>query len=244
MNPADLQARCELGQQLLMKTEYLQAERVLAGAERDAYATGDYDTLARLYMPLQETRRQKRQRCAEGVVNLSLWAQGATDNLDPRRVIENYPHGQLLVAGWGSFQPALEVRRLADENDLYVETFLGAVYPVNDRRAVVIVPLDDAHLPDPSPRTIDALLKLLPAHAIVLHEDELPQGPQRPGEGVGVSRVAELWERLHQPFLSQASAAPEPALRIAGYRKTIRVDDACELAHQNLSIEARRLARA
>src|SRR5437667_3039957 len=96
----DLQAQCELGQQQLMRTEYLQAEATLADAEARAWAGHDFDALARLYMPLQEARRQKRQRCGEGEVCLDLSAEGPADAVDGRRIVENYPFGQLLVAGW------------------------------------------------------------------------------------------------------------------------------------------------
>src|SRR5262245_66303003 len=95
-----LQAQCELGQEELMRTTCLQAERILADAERHAWEQRDYDSLARLYMPLQEARRQRRQRCGEGVVCLDLVAQGPHDHLDGRQVLENYSFGQLLVAGW------------------------------------------------------------------------------------------------------------------------------------------------
>src|SRR6059058_2834830 len=140
MSADDLQARCELGQQQLMRTEYLDAEATLAAAEADAWAARDFDTLSRLYMPLQETRRQRRQRCGEGVVALDLIATGPQDQIDGRQIVENYPHGQLLVAGWGTIAPALKVRELQREHKLYVETFLAAVYPVaGGGRAVVIV---------------------------------------------------------------------------------------------------------
>src|SRR5687767_6746386 len=102
MTTLDLQSRCERGQELLMETAYLEAETVLADAEKEAWSARDFDTLARLYMPLQEARRQRRQRCGEGVVCLDLIAQGPDDTVDGTHIVENYPHGQLLVAG---FQP-------------------------------------------------------------------------------------------------------------------------------------------
>src|SRR5438445_726544 len=105
MSDVALQELCEAGQEQLMAMEYLQAE-----AERRAWEARDWDTLARLYMPLQEARRQRRQRCGEGIVCLDLIAQGPGDAVDARRVVQNYPHGQLLVAGWGSIAPALGVR--------------------------------------------------------------------------------------------------------------------------------------
>lgn len=244
----DLQSLCESGQQQLMRMEYLEAEATLARAEREAWAVRDWDTLARLYMPLQEARRQKRQRCGEGVVCLDLAAQGPEDHVDARRVIENYPHGQLLVAGWGSIAPALEVRRLQAEHGLYVETFLAAVYPIGttDRNAaptaVVIVPLEDVRLPDPSPRSIDDLLRALPAHSVVIPDRDLPRGSRR-GDTRTYGEVMAMWERLHAPFLAAADSQPDPVRKMEGYRTTLRVDYACELAHQKLSSVAKDLAR-
>src|SRR3954453_16710982 len=110
MTSPDVQALCEQGQQLLMETRYWDAERTLADAEKIAWEARDWDTLARLYMPLQEARRQRRQRCGEGVVALDLLAEGASEEADPGQIWTHYPHGLLLVAGWGSIQPAVGVR--------------------------------------------------------------------------------------------------------------------------------------
>src|SRR6478752_3970854 len=90
---SDLQSLCELGQEQLMRMEYLAAERTLERAEAIAWDARDFDTLARLYMPLQEARRQRRQRCGEGVVCLDLIAQSLEDRVDGRRVVENFPQG-------------------------------------------------------------------------------------------------------------------------------------------------------
>src|SRR3954447_14994569 len=125
-----LQDLCELGSEQLIQTQYLAAEATLAGAEEQAWANRDWDTLSRLYMPLQEARRQRRQRCGEGIVALDLVSEGPDDLVDGRHVVENFPHGQFLVAGWGSIQAALKVRQLQAEHELYVETFLAASYPV------------------------------------------------------------------------------------------------------------------
>src|SRR6266542_6426436 len=110
MTAAELQDLCQRGQEELMRMDYPAAERTLEQAEEIAWTGKDWDTLARLYMPLQEAHRQKRQRCGEGVVALDLWAQSPTDHIDVKHVVENFPHGQLLVAGWGSIQPALKIR--------------------------------------------------------------------------------------------------------------------------------------
>src|SRR5205809_6995950 len=120
MPQPDLQSLCELGQEQLMRMEYLVAEETLCKAEQIARAQRDFDTLGRLYMPLQEARRQRRQRCGEGVVCLDLIAQSADDHINGQHIVENYPHGQLLVAGWGSIEPALKIRELQKQHGLYV----------------------------------------------------------------------------------------------------------------------------
>lgn len=242
MIDATAQELCELGQQQLMRTEYLDAEATLVRAEAEALAVRDWDLLSRLYMPLQEARRQRRQRCGEGIVRLDLISEGPHDRMRGEHVVKNYPHGQLLAAGWGSIEPALEVRRLAWAHKLYVETFLAAVYPVGSGRAVVIVPTQDVRLPEPRPMLIDQLLAQLPAHCIVLNEAELPSGPRK-GTYETFGQTMALWERLHAPFLAAADIAVDPVQKIEAYRKTIRVDYACELAHQKLADVARQLMR-
>jgi len=226
-----------------MRMEYLEAEATLASAEADAWAARDFDTLSRLYMPLQETRRQRRQRCGEGVVRLDMLATGPEHALDPERIVTENPHGQLLVAGWGTIAPAVAVRRLAAERGLYVETFLGAVYPVGAGHAVVIVPLPETPPPALRPASIDQLMSKLPAHCLVMNVDELPKGSRR-GTWETFAETMGMWERLHTPFLAAADMQVDPARKIEGYRTTTRVDYASELAHQKLSDVAKQLARA
>jgi hypothetical protein len=238
----DLQQLCELGQQQLMRMEYLVAERTLVQAEELAWNLRDFDTLARLYMPLQETRRQIRQRCGEGVVRLDLLAQGPQDPLDPRQIVEKYPHGQLLVAGWGSIDAAAECRRLQRDRSQFAETLLAAAYPVGAGRAIAIVPLPDVKLPPIADQSIDDLSRTLPAHTVLLAESEIPKGDRR-GSWQTYAEVMSLWERLHVPFLAAADMQVDPIQRMEGYRKTIRVDYACELAHQKLADVAKSIAR-
>jgi hypothetical protein len=245
MTPEALQELCEAGSERLIRMDYLGAEAALAEAERHAWAARDWDTLARLYMPLQEARRQRRQRCGEGVVALDLLAQGPDDHVDGRHVVKNFPHGQLLVAGWGSIEPAVQVRKCQAEHGLFVETFLAAVYPVSGGtgRAVVIVPTEDAALPEPQPgRPVEELIPKLPNHSLVNDASALPRG-QRRGDTGTYAEVMALWERLHAAFLAEADARAEPVRKMEGYRTTIRVDYACELAHQKLSDVARQLGR-
>jgi len=244
MSPVDsVENLCELGQAQLIRMDYLAAEQTLARAERLAWAEREWDLLSRLYMPLQEARRQRRQRCGEGVVRVDLLAEGPNDRMDGRHVIEHYPHGQLLVAGWGSIEPAIKLRTLAAEGGLYVETFLGAVYPgENGHRMVVIVPLAEMRLPEPDVLSAAELRARLPVGCLLIGEEELPRGARK-GTYQTYGEVMAMWERLHGPFLAAASADQDLVARIEAHRMTIRVDYACELAHQRLSDTARELGR-
>jgi hypothetical protein len=242
MSSPSLQELCSLGQQKLMQMDYLAAEQALVHAEQLALVASDYDTLSRLYLPLQEARRQRRQRCGEGIVCLDLISSGPSDRISGEHVVRNYPHGQLLVAGWGSIEPALEVRALQRKHELFVETFLAAVYPVGAGRAVAILPLEDIKLPPPEERSIDALIRLLPPHTIVLSDAQLPSG-SRKGDTKTFAEVMKMWEQLHAPFLAAATMTADPLQKIAAFRKTIQVDYACELAHQHLSDVAKRLPK-
>jgi hypothetical protein len=238
----DLQARCEEGQRQLMQTNYLDAERILASAEADAWADRDFDTLSRLYMPLQEARRQRRQTCGEGIVCLDLLAESPGDQLSGQHIVENFSHGQLLVAGWGTIEPAITLRRLQQRHALYLETFLGAVYPLDTGPVVVIVPLENDRLPDASTRTRDELIAKLPPNCLIMSPAELPAGRHK-GDTITFAQVSAIWERLHAPFLSSALSEQDPLRKIQACRRTIAVDYACELAHQHASAAARQLAR-
>ncbi len=217
---------------------YLEAEAILADAERRAWDARDWDSLSRLYMPLQEARRQRRQRCGEGIVRLDLIATGPADKIDPAQMVTAYPQGQLLVGGWGTIEPAVRVRQLALQKNLYLETFLAAVYPGEAGRWIAIIPLPDATLPDPAPRSLENLRTLLPPHTLLFNENDLPPGVQQ-GTYKTYGQVMALWERLHAPFLAAADSQPDPIKRMQGYRDTILIDYACELAHQKLSDVAR-----
>jgi len=222
-----LQELCESGQRELMATNYLAAEKILAQAEQIASDQREFETLSRLYMPLQEARRQRRQRCGEGIVHLGLIAKSPADKPSAERIIQQYPFGQLLIAGWGTIEPALQFRRLAAERNLYVDTFLAAVLP--DRDGLIAIVPEEVNSPD------------LASHTLVFEIEQLAASPQQ-GTYESYSRIMQIWESLHRPFLEMADAEKDPIKKIQAYRRTIRIDYACELAHQRLAAVAARLA--
>jgi hypothetical protein len=228
MTLEELQELCESGQRELMATNYWAAEKILARAEQIAFDQREFETLSRLYMPLQEARRQRRQRCGEGTVHLGLIAKSPTDKISAEQIIEQYPFGQLLIAGWGTIEPALQFHRLAAERNLYVETFLAAVVPAANGRVIAIIPEQLAGTD-------------LPPHALLFKQDQLSTSPKK-GTYETYSHVMQMWESLHTPFLAMADAMKDPIEKIQAYRRTIRIDYACELAHQKLAAVAARLA--
>jgi hypothetical protein len=233
MDCGRIQELCQLGQQQLQEMQYLQAERTLAAAEQLAWDSRDWDSMARLYMPLQESRRQRRQRCGEGVY-LNIFARQAVDKIEGQRVIELYPQGQLLIGGWGTIQPAVDARRHQAQRGVYVDVFLAAAYPADAGRIIAIVPTEDVALPPAESMPVDALIRRLPAHSLVMAEAELLEPTH--------AAVTALWQRLHAPFLAAADSTTDPIRKIESYRRTIRVDYACELAHQGISNTARQLS--
>jgi hypothetical protein len=216
-----IQELCAFGQEQLSRMEYLGAEKTLGAAEELAWDARDWDSLGRLYMPLQESRRQRRQQCGEGMIRLDFIAEGPTERLNGKEIVQTVRQGQILVAGWGSIQPAVEARRAQKELGLYVDVFLAAAYPTDQGRMVVIVPGEDA---------------MLPATPSRIEISDVELAGVKTYEG-----VMEIWERLHAPYLAAADGTVEPVVRMEAYRRTIGVDYACELAHQRLADVARGL---
>lgn len=240
---AHVQQLCADGQRHLLDTDYLAAERSLVEAEAIAYEAEEWDTLARLYMPLQEARRQRRQRAGEGIVKLDLVARNASESIDVSAIAAQYPHGQLLVAGFGTLAPALQLREIAQREDRYLDVFLAASYWVAGSVVVAIVPDPRVTLPEDGEYSLDTLQKKLPPHSLLIPLKDLPSGEKR-GDTQTFAHTMSLWEQLHLPYLAAADNTQDLRRRVDGYRHTINVDYACELAHQKLSNTARELERA
>jgi hypothetical protein len=236
MGSLSLQDLCARGQAALAHTDYFNAERALVQAEAMALASHDFETLARLYLPLQEARRQRRQRAGEGVVRLDLF----DPPFSPEQLVERYPHGQLLVATQTSIDLALRTRTLAYDRGLFLDILLGATYSIHDSLVVLVIPDARVALPASAP-SLDQLLRQAPPHTIVLNRDDLPAGEQR-GSDQTYALTMSLFERLHQPALAQALSCTDPLQRIMQLREVIEIDYACEIAHQAISSAARQLA--
>lgn len=231
-----------LGQDQLLRTEYLAAERTLAEAAASAWAAEEWDALARLYMPLQEARRQRRQWSGDGAFVTDILQRAGDPPIDAAAIADRYPRGQLIVAGHASVFPALALRQIAAERGLYLDVPLAATYTIGGGLAVLFVPTADVELPHEGVDSIDELLQLSPPHSILLSAHQLPP-TQSHGDARSFDYVMDLWESLHRPFLAAAQATTDPRQRLIGFARTIEVDYACELAHQQFSQTCRELSR-
>jgi hypothetical protein len=258
----DVQALCALGQGLLMQTDYRAADVVLTYAEARAWSDRDWDGLSRLYMPLQESRRQRRQLCGEGVVRLDLIDRGDGCVPSAEAILEAYPHGQLLVAGRCTLAPAIELRdrvargerlrlngagpkglgRESARGEGYIETFLAASYHVEGAWWIVIAPHAESRVPESDPSSVQRLRESVGEGAIVVHADRLPAMSAR-GDAETFALTMAWWEQLASPFLKKGLALADGIEKIAQLREAIRVDSACELAHQTISRTARAMMR-
>lgn len=240
---AHVQQLCAEGQHHLLETDYLAAERALVEAEAIAYEAEEWDTLSRLYMPLQEARRQRRQRAGEGVVRLDLVSRNASEPIDVQALAAKYTHGQLLVAGFGTLAPAIQLREIAQREKRYLDVFLAASYWVAGSVIVAIVPEPRVAMPEDGEYSLDTLQKRLPPHTVLIPFKDLPAG-EKTGDTQTFAHTMSIWEQLHLPYLASADQTQDLRRRVDGYRHTINVDYACELAHQKLSDTARALERA
>jgi hypothetical protein len=107
LNPID--RLMERASRALEKTQYFEAERFSKDALNKAHAASDFERMARIILPLQEARRQKRQLAVD-----SKWIMVFSD---PRQLRDFAPE---LPAGCYLMQPPLlgvDARNLRDEAD-------------------------------------------------------------------------------------------------------------------------------
>lgn len=82
----------EQASQALVRMEYLRCEQLCQTALAEARRTSDFDRYARILLPLQEARRQRRQIAVDAGVTIL-----AAPRLEPAEVLERYRSGCLLL---------------------------------------------------------------------------------------------------------------------------------------------------
>jgi hypothetical protein len=120
MGDHDIDAIMEDASRMLLATRYLECERLCLMALERARAADDFDRYARILMPLQEARRQRRQIATDaGVFVIAGQHRSAEDILMAHR------EGCLLLVSPPYSKSDLEhIRALADKQDKYIEAVL------------------------------------------------------------------------------------------------------------------------
>ena len=104
----------------LAKMEYLRCEKLCLEGLKLARDEKDYDTYARILMPLQEARRQRRQAAEDAGVFLVTG-----EKLSAEGILDAYPEGCLILQSDTYTEEDLHaVRELACEKGLLVEVLL------------------------------------------------------------------------------------------------------------------------
>ena len=247
MTREELQQLCDRGQQHLLACDYVHAIQLLAWAESVAFKARDFDTLARLYMPLQEARRLFRQRCGEGMFDLHAFSEPDVDRVeeipegldDPIKSL----FGQFAFGFFDGPRGSLDYRTLFRASHVYAETFICKRYHGPDCYYVAFLPDEKARFrPNVSASSLKEIESALSIGAFVLKSSDIPR-PKAKGDNDTFAFVMSIWERLHAPYLKRARSETDPLRRIELYRETLRVDPACEGAHQELAKLAQQLAR-
>lgn len=101
----------------LSKMHYLECEGLCLEALAVARIGGDWNSYGRILLPLQESRRQRRMKAADGVVRLG--SDGLGDDVGDW--LEGIDAGCLVVTGERSVEDALAVFNVARKRQLAVE---------------------------------------------------------------------------------------------------------------------------
>jgi hypothetical protein len=228
-----------LGQQHLAAGRYVSARRALESAEAIAWRQRDSQSLARLYLPLLEARRQIRYHAAEGTLVIINPATPPYEQQKQLRHFLTAPAGTILLPCTaatrspryhaaclfaGSIQYAsrrtgrwLEALLLLTHHDqariapLADPTFAaGLPVAITDDPSNVIGPSTDKNLTVPLPPT--GIYTRGPLHAL-LRESLL----------IAPEALALKWQHRHPPGKTN-----DPWEELAWLRLALRIDPACE----------------
>jgi hypothetical protein len=120
-SPDDLDELMEQASGLLVQMDYLPAERLCERALAKARQAGKWDYVARILLPLQECRRQRRIIAGEAVVRLG----SATLSQKPTEIVGRFPAGAIVLTRPHDRAFALELLAAADSVGGYWEVLLA-----------------------------------------------------------------------------------------------------------------------
>jgi hypothetical protein len=227
-----------LGQQHLGAGRYLSARRYLEIAERAAWEARDARSLARLYLPLLETRRQIRYLAVEGTILI-----GDGDPTRERRLLAGFLRSSLGTAIFASAAADRLAARVLDHARVTGRPFEALYRRGNALNAFA------------APWSADAIACRITSDPGVIVE---PAAPDRliaifPPPGLHVAGSAAqaqareslliVWEALGLRWQSRHHADAGPWGELAWLRAALTVDPASEPISMRLMALAEGIAR-
>lgn len=224
----------DLGQRHLAAGRYVSARRHLEAAEQILWRKRDVAALARIYLPLLETRRQLRQLAVDGVIVIG-------DGRAAGKILLSATSGVLvssdaaavtgaLIASRRTGRPYDALRMVRDRKNRYVAS---AVDPVAAAGLRVVRAESEKDVVDPEIRP--EMTIQLPA-----------SGVYKPGTALhALARESLLvaWEALALKWQSRHAAPAEPWAELAHCREALRMDPACEPITMRLMAVAEAIAK-
>lgn len=228
MSPADpsIDAIMETASVALARMDYLACERHCLDALQRARAAGDWAGYARVLLPLQESRRQRRMIAAEGVVRL-----GTTDLTNPDTWLDQLDNGCIVVTHPHDATTARHLAATARQRNRFVEV-LFADNPTSASRWVLRSfdgPPVSCEVDSPPVGWINRWLT--------------PGGDGDPTMKTPADWFLDAAEALGDRSLQAVDPAAADTDRITGLEQCLRVVTDHEIIHQQLAESARRLGR-
>lgn len=238
----------------LARMDYLAAEALCLRALQAARAAADWAYYARILMPLQEARRQRRMIAAEGVIRLGTarLTQSADrwlDSIDAGCIVVTHPHGaadaRALEEAARAQQRYIEVLFADNAPDAEMWTLRAHHGPeVRCDRLAPPTAWQDTWLPPGEPADI-------PSDADDARDADDAESIDDEAEESTASAVAAFtpadWfidatEALGDAALAQVTALPGRRDRIAQLEQMLQVVTDHEILHQRLGDAARAMA--
>ena len=231
------------GQQHLVMGRYMAACRELQAAEAMAWRRRDALSLARLWLPLLEARRQVRQNATDGLILIAPPHKGRIAH----QVLERFtraPAGTLLLAGQDAGKIAGSVTYAAYRSGACREALLLLEHGSRLRLCSPADPHLAAGLEVRITRATDDMIDPgVPADVVVPLPPPGAYGPGDPLHAVACESIVVAWEALALKWQARHPAHAAPWEEMAWLRLALRIDPAAEPVAMRLMALADVVAR-
>jgi hypothetical protein len=244
----------DTGQRFLANGAYVAARRELEAAEALAWRQRDAGTLARIYLPLLEVRRQIRQNAVEGAIIVT----GRHRLTHARRpeLLDEFDHagGTLVIYGVSPAR-AQDLAAQIRARSVRSGAFLEAIILLERGDSLRLVSAAAPHYSDGiSARFIRDASDMIDPDGVAKGTERVPMpycGIHRLGamQTIGRESLLIAWEALalnwqsRHPFKPSGPSAQAAWEEVSWLRRTLEVDPACEPVAMRLITVAESIER-